>query len=418
MKKWPAPTVRTRQPVRGQVEMKLTSIDDLVPRDHIVRGLDAVAHKLDLSPLKRRAKVVGSVGGRPLSSPEMLLTLWLYAVLRGVGSAREIERLTKSDNAFAWIVGDLTPSHDVIAAFRVDNGDAFSGLLTDVLGSLLEQGLLDLDVVGQDGTRIRASAGSGSFRSAGALADCCDHARRHLAAVLNNCDDEELSQKARVATEAKARDYAERVEKAAEIVTTLRRKTGEPRVSTTDVDARIMKMPDGGFRPGYNFQFAVAGKKTGGPRSIVGVRVTNLGSDQASVIPMLDDVTSRLAGRTPKAVVADTNHLRMVDVEEAHRRGVFLVAPLPRSRKAPTIQQIKRDEAESEVLKVWRVKMTHPSTKQLYRQRSALCEFANAALKGTRRLDRLWVRGLPAVTAVAYLFSLAFTIQQNIKSLL
>lgn len=418
MKKMPSPQVRTKQPTRGQVEFKLTSIDDLVSREHIVRALDKVVHRLDMSPLKKRAKVVGSVGGRPISSPEMLLTLWLYAITVGVGSAREIERLTRSDNAFAWIVGDLSPSHDVIAAFRVDNGEAFSEILADVLGSLLSQGLLDLDVVGQDGTRIRASAGAPSFRSAGGLDVCRVHARTHLDAVLNGANDDELSEKARVAREAGARDYAARVEKAAMAVEALRTtsKSQEPRASTTDPEARVMKMAGGAFRPGYNIQFAVAGKKTGGPRAIVGVRVTNRGSDLSSVGLMLDDISTRLRGRLPKHVLADSNHFTVAEVEEAHRRGVFLVSPPPKRRRAPGPPN-HHDERESEVLKTWRVKMKLPSTKKLYRQRAALCELANAHLKGTRRIDRLLVRGLPAVTAFAHLFSLAFTIQQNMKHL-
>jgi len=321
MDKKPFFPVRTRQPVRGQLEFKTTSIDDLIPRDHVVRALDMVVQRLDLTPLKKRAKVVGSIGGRPIASPEMLLTLWLYAIARGVGSAREVERLTKSDNAFAWIVGDLSPSHDVIAAFRVDNGKAFSLLLTDVLASLLEQGLLDLDTIGQDGTRIRASAGAPSFRSAGALEECRQHAKTHLKAVLAGANDDEISEKARVAREAKAREYLERVEKAAATVEALRATKEEPRVSTTDPDARVMKMADGGFRPGYNLQFAVAGKATGGPRSIVGVRVTNLGSDYGSVVPMFDDIIERLR-RGPKVILADGGHFRREDVEQRDAPGV------------------------------------------------------------------------------------------------
>ncbi len=416
MDKKPFFPVRTRQPVRGQLEFKTTSIDDLIPRDHVVRALDMVVQRLDLTPLKKRAKVVGSIGGRPIASPEMLLTLWLYAIARGVGSAREVERLTKSDNAFAWIVGDLSPSHDVIAAFRVDNGKAFSLLLTDVLASLLEQGLLDLDTIGQDGTRIRASAGAPSFRSAGALEECRQHAKTHLKAVLAGANDDEISEKARVAREAKAREYLERVEKAAATVEALRATKEEPRVSTTDPDARVMKMADGGFRPGYNLQFAVAGKATGGPRSIVGVRVTNLGSDYGSVVPMFDDIIERLR-RGPKVILADGGHFRREDVEQLASRRVFLVCPPPKIRGRRG-EQTTRQDRESETLRVWRAKMAQPSTRKLYRQRAALCELANAAMKGSSRIDRLLVRGLPAVTSFSLLFSLAFTIQQNLKHLL
>ncbi len=105
-------------------------MDDLIGPEHPARLIDRVIGGLELDGLTASAKAAQFGGGRPITSPGMLLTLWLYAIGQGLGSAREIARLTTNDDAFRFIVGDLRPSHDVIARLRVDHGAAFDKLLT------------------------------------------------------------------------------------------------------------------------------------------------------------------------------------------------------------------------------------------------------------------------------------------------
>jgi transposase len=325
--------IRVKEPERRQVELRAEAIDDVIGADHPARLIDRVVGTLDLDAFTAKAKSVEFGAGRPVMSPRMMLTLWLYAISQGVGSAREIERLTTSDNAFRWIVGNLRPSHDVIAKFRVDHGAAFDQMLTDVLAVLDHKDLLPMGTMAQDGTRVRASASAPSFRSDGGLKECREHAALHLKAVLADADNPEISAAAHAAREAGARDYQRRVEDAIATLQELppKKDGGEVRASTTDKDARVMKMADGGFRPAYNIELGVVGKKMGGPRAIVGVRVTNLGTDIGSVLPMQDDVIRRV-GRAPAVVIADSNHFKIDDVNELERRGILPVIPPPRSR--------------------------------------------------------------------------------------
>lgn len=404
--------VKTSEPVRGQIELKWSAVDGELPADHLARTLDALVGSLDMGPFLARAKTVDGVAGRPMLSPRMMLVLWLYAIIDGVGSAMAIERLTTAHVAYRWIVGDLRPSHDVISRFRVHQGEAFSKVLAEILARLLEAGLLDLDVVAQDGTRLRASAGAPSFRSAPALEECREHARLHLAAVISQANDPELSPAAKATRIAKARDYAARVEAAIQALATLpENKTGEPRASTTDPDARVMKMGDGGFRPAYNVQFTVAGSEEGGPRTIVGVVVTNVGSDMGSLTPMADDVESR-TGERPKKVLADSGHFKRSDLAEVEKKGTKPIVPPPRPRK-------KDGESDRERLSVdeWRDAAMPIGDRRLYKRRPSLSELANAALKGTYRLDRLLVRGLPRVMSTILLYTVCFNIHQNINKL-
>lgn len=408
--------VRVREPERSQVAFRTEAVDDLIGPEHPARLIDRVLGTLDLDSFTDEAKAVQFGAGRPIMSPRMMLTLWLYAVGEGVGSAREIERLTTSDSAFRWIFGDLRPGHDVISRFRVDHRAAFDQLLTDVLAVLDHKGLLPLRTMAQDGTRVRASAGAPSFRSEVGLKECREQAALHLKAVLADVDNPEISAAVQAARVAKARDYQRRVDDAIDTLKELPAKKdgSEVRASTTDKDARVMKMADGGFRPAYNIELGVVGKKTGGPRAIVGVRVTNLGSDIGSLLPMQSEVVRRV-GRAPQVVLADSNHFRIDDVNELDRRGVLPIVPPPRSRGGDRKKQRKKNFDERH--EKWRAWMTTTQAKSRYRQRSALAEHANAMFKGHFGVDKLYVRGLAKVTAVALMTSAAFTIMQNLARL-
>ena len=421
--KRPGPTVRTREPCRIQVEIKFGAVDELVGPDHVVRTIDAIVGGLDLRPFERRWKAVEGRAGKPVTSPRMLLTLWIYAVSQGVGSAREIERRSRSDSAFAWIVADLKPSHDVIAAFRVQQGEAFSKLLTDVVTALIDKGALSIDVVAQDGTRIRANASAPSFRRKEALLELREQARTHVEAVLTRGDDPEASATAQTARATKALDFQQRVEAALSTVEDLQVTTvaGEnARASTTDADARVMKMADGGFRPAYNVQLAVAGDPTGGPSAIVGVRVTNVGSDLGSVTPMLDDVQAR-TGALPKKLLADANHSKLSCIEAAGQRGVDVIAPTMKKRKgakAPDKSSRRKLRIDGPEVARWRVRMSTKEAKALYKQRAALVELKNAQIKSGFGLTQMPVRGLPRVLSTTLLYALAMNVVHNAAALM
>ena len=183
--------VRTREPFRGQGVMRFEIPDDIVPADHRARLLWRMVGTLALAAFTADAKAREGHVGRPVSSPRMLLVLWLYGISVGIGSAREIARRTRTDDAFRWIVGDTSVHHDTLSSFRVEKGAALDQLFTDVLGALLHKGLLSLDLVAQDGTRVRASASAPSFRCEASLEECLEQAALHVKAVTIEANDDE-----------------------------------------------------------------------------------------------------------------------------------------------------------------------------------------------------------------------------------
>jgi len=376
--------------------------EETLPSDHRARLLWGVVSQLDLSSFLSEAKAFEGHQGRDQTSIRMLLTLWLYAISVNVGSGREIERQLGSDPAFQWIVGDKRVGRTTLNEFRVSHPKALEKVFGDVLGVLMSKGLVSLDLVAQDGTRVRASASSPSFRSASALADCRRQAALHLRAVLAQADDTDDEQQQR-AREAKARDFQRRVDEAAAVVRELQKRNFSDktvRASTTDPEARVMKMPGSGFAPAYNVQLATAGAPQGGPRTIVGVRVTNVGSDYGSVGPMIDDIEQK-CGKRPSVLLADNGHASSADIRAAADRGVTaLIAPQGRSmRKQP-------NPNEDPAVASWRERMRTDEAKEQMRARASLCELSNAHIKTRFSMASLLVRGLTNVTCMVLLASL------------
>ncbi len=403
-----APGVRTTEPERRQAEMRFSAPDDAIAGDHPARVLSRVVGTLDLSAFTEQSKSVEGSAGRPVLSRAMLMTLWTYAVSRRIGSAREIERLTQSDDGFRWIVGDLRVSHHTLSDFRVRHRRELEGLMTQILGVLLDKRLLSLEQVAQDGTRQRANASAPSFRTERSLEECREQARLHVKAVLAEADDPGATAREHAARLAKAREIEQRVESAIATVKQLEIEgKKEPRASTTDAEARVMKMPDGGYRPGYNTQLAVAGSPMGGPRTIVGVQVTNVGSDMGSVEPMLRQIERR-TGLFPAALLADANHGKHDCIRALVRKGI-----------TPLVALNKNAVPSSDpAIAAWHGLMQSPAGKLAYRPRAGLVELANAHFKSRFGLEKLLVRGLEKVTCVALLGAIAFNLLQHATRLL
>jgi transposase len=400
-------------PVRQQGVIRFEMPEDTLPEDHRARVLWRVVETLDLSAFTSGAKAVEGRQGRPLASVRMLLTLWLYAISIGIGSARRIERLITSDDAFRWIVGDQSVSHSRLSQFRVGHGAALDKLFTDVLAALLHKGLLSLDLVAQDGTRIRAHASAPSFRRELSLEACREQAVLHVKAVLSEQDDPEATDAEKRARLAAARDYQRRVDEAIATVAQLREEgRPTPRASTTDAEARVMKMADGGFRPGYNVQMATAGSPMGGPRTIVALNVTNVGSDFNSVTPMLAQIEQR-TGQLPKTLMADANHATNACIRRCDELGVEALIAVPaRSEKAGA------QGAHDPAVDAWRARMATDAAKETFRARASLCELPNAHLKTRQAIAQVLVRGLPKVTCVVLLASIAANVLSHAAGLL
>jgi len=409
---------RIEEPRRRQGEMRFEFPEDALEPSHPARVLWDVLGKMELGAFSKGCGAVEGRAGRSLKSPRMLLTLWLYALTQAVGSAREIARLVSSDTAYRWIAGNVDISHQKLSQFRVGHGEALNELMTNILATLMNQGLLSLAVVAQDGTRTRAAATAPSFRTYGSLLQCREQAKLHLKAVLATADDPEYTRAQHAARAAAAKDYQERVEAAITTVTELqeqRSPSDSPaRASTTDAEARVMKMGDGGFRPAYNVQYAVAGSEMGGPRTIVGVNVTNVGSDMGSLGPMVEQIEQR-TGQRPAVLLADGGHAKAEDIAATRRMGVDVL--VPPAKTAKTIEQLEAEGADPEVI-AWRQRMETDEAKQLYRARAGLAELANAHQKTHHGITQVLVHGAAKVTCVILLNAIGCNLLQHASHLL
>lgn len=404
---------------RDQLEMRAFDLDSTLVEDHAARSLWAFVERMDLGLFYRDIKAREDGVGRPATDPKILLTLWLYAHTDGVGSARMLDRLCRSHDAYRWICGGVSTNHHTLSDFRVDHGDALDDLLVQVLAVMTHQGIVQLARVAQDGMRVRADAGAASFRREGTLLEHRDAARAQVERLRRELE-EDPTRHTRVeqaARERAARERAEAIERAlAEMpaVTAAKKrqkgkkskKPSEPRVSTTDPEARVMKMPDGGFRPAYNVQLATDVDS----RVIVGVQVINQGTDFQAMGPMLDEIQRR-TGVIPGEYLVDGGFAALDQITAATRRGATVYAPLkkPASPRAPGARPKHPDTPE---VAAWRSRMERPDARCTYKARAATAETSNADLRRWRALDRFCVRGLAKVRCQALLSVLAYNLRR------
>ncbi len=397
---------RLRQANREQLAWGRIDLDAQVSYDDPVRAIAAVIERLDLSKLYARIDARDSNPGAPAIDPKLLLGLWVYATSEGENRAREIQRLTELDAAYRWLCGGVSLNHHTLSDFRSTSAEVFDDLVTQVLALLMSQDLVDLSRIAQDGSRVPASAGASSFRRGSTLEELRQQARAHLAAVTA---DTEQSSRRVAAQKRAAQDRLDRLDRALAQLPELamtRKKSGAkdptPRVSTTDPDARVMKMGDGGFRPAYNVQLATTADHA---RVIVGVAVTGRGSDMGESTPMLEQVEKR-TGVRPRELLVDGGYAKYDAIDEAALRDVTIYAPLPKPRDGSDPHHPK--EGDSEAVAAWRQRMAADDAKQIYRHRAATAETVNADAKTHRGLDSLTLRGLDKALASVTLFALTY----------
>ena len=404
---------RLRQAQRGQIGWGRIDLNAQLPEEHPARAIAAVIERLDLSALYQTIEARDELAGAPAIDPPILLGLWVYATSEGEGSTREIWRLTQVHAAYRWICGGVEVGYHTLSDFRSQQGEILDELITQVLALLMQQDLVDLSRVAQDGTRVRARAGAASFRREQTLQALMQEARDHLEAVTREATDPALSARRAAARKRGAQQRLERLEAAVkqipEVTETKKRsgaKDATVRVSTTDPDARVMKMGDGGFRPAFNVQFATTADEA---RVIVGVEVTNRGSDAGRSTPMLEQIEQR-TGVRPAEMLLDGGYAQHEAIDRAAEQQVTLYAPVPKPRKGDTRDPHAPREDDSEAVAAWRQRMDTEEAKEIYKQRAATAETVNADAKEHRGLDRLAVRGLDKVGGSASLFALTYNI--------
>ena len=210
--------VRLRRPERRQMELVPQCTDDLVSATHPVRTVAAVVAKLNLSAFGEPIKAREGVAGRDATDPELLVALWLYACIRGIGSARELARRCQESAPFRWLCGGVGVNHRMLSDFRTDQGEALDKLFTQVIATLVDQELVTASRMSQDGVRVRVSAGAGSFRREERLQKLLAESKTHVEQVRRQVEEpEKLSGEAvkkRAAQLRAAEERQKRVEQA------------------------------------------------------------------------------------------------------------------------------------------------------------------------------------------------------------
>ena len=397
---------RVLRPNRAQVFLRPTDLESLLAEDHRARVVWDWVVGLDLSGFYGEIRSVEGQAGRPAIDPAILMSLWVYATLEGVGSARAIERLCEAHDAYRWICGGVAVSYRTLAAFRVEHGERLEGLLTESVVRLIDAGLVEMKRVTQDGMRVRASAGAASFRRRRRLKELRRSVRREMAALRREIDADPgaSTRREQAARERAKRDRQRRVREALEQLSEVEAKKRpqekeQARASTTDPEARVMKMADGGFRPAYNAQLA-SDSETG---VIVGVEVTNAGRDQGELVPMREQLEQRY-GRGPEEVLVDGGYVTLEDIEAVEAEGCRVYAP-PMQPRDVARNPYRPLPDDSPAVARWRRRMGTPGGKAKYRRRSE-AECWNAQMRN-RGLVQLCVRGLRRVRCVLLLQALA-----------
>ena len=414
----PVVRARVKRAVRDQVQWRDASLEQLVPKDHRVRAVWAYVDSLDLTPLYRKIQAVEGGVGRDAVDPKILMALWMWAIIEGISSARHVARLCERDFTYLWICGEVGVNHHLLSDFRTAHGAFLDELLTDTIATLMHQQIVTLETVAQDGMRVRAHAGSGSFRRKNSLEQCRQEAAEQVQRLREESDDDSANghdvsnARRKAAVERAARERAERVVEALKNLEQQQqqkeqRKKGsgeQARCSTTDPEARQMKMGDGGFRPAYNVQFAT----DGGARLIVSVTVTNNGSDGGQMAPMHGDVCEKY-DKTPNNYVVDGGFSTIEDITAVEERGSRVAAPMTHEDRITQRggDPHARRAHDTDAMLAFRQRMTTEDSKAILKQRPSIAEFPNAECRN-RGLHQFRVRGLEKVRTATLWYAITF----------
>jgi transposase len=419
---------RVLRPDRAQLYWDMIDLESQIEADHLARVVWAFVETLDLSALYAAIRARDAVAGRPTPDPKVLLALWLYATAEGIGSARALERLCRSHAAYRWLRGGVAVNYHGLSDFRVGHGDLLDRVLTESVASLAAAGLIALEEVAIDGTKVQAHAGRGSFRGAAALERFEAAARVRIERLKAEVDGDRgaSERRRRAASERAEQDVAARAAAARAKLAALqeekrrRAKTHtreeaekkEPRVSTTDPEARVMKMADGGFRPAYNVFLAAAPD----PQIILGVQVSDRRNEAGMAQPMVRTMIERY-GRPPTRVLLDTRAATADDIVTLAARPhgpVTVYSPPPPEKETATPASLRKRERrrrqEPPALAAWRARMASAEGQAVYARRRAI-ETVNGDLKN-HGLRRFFLRGLDKVGCEALLHAIAHNLRR------
>ena len=311
---------------RQQLVMRVMDVEKLVGEEHEVRAVWEVVGRLDLSGYYEQIAALEGSAGRPATDPRLLVSLWLYAYSKGISSAREIERLCTHEPAFQWLTGMAVVNYHTLSSFRSEKKAALQQLFVTLLGLLSAEGLLSLERVTQDGTKVLACAGKDTFRREQRLREHLQAAQEQVALMAELSEQVEVTPRIAKARQRAAKERQARLELAVAELGKLQREQAEKkqkkelRVSESDPQARVMKQSDGGFAPSYNVQLST--EVSSGV--IVGVGVTQTAVDFDELVSAVEQVAEN-TGQTPEQMIVDAGYSTRSNIIEMVQRGIDLI---------------------------------------------------------------------------------------------
>ena len=410
---------RMKSPDRSQVDPNPKRIDDLIPADHKARLVWQLVQELDLAPLYAGIRAVEGHAGRPATDPRVLVALWLYATEEGIGSAHELMRRCYDCDPYQWLRGGVDVNYHTLSDFRTAHLEWLKYQVVANIAAMRAEGLVSLEVLGQDGMRVRASAGNDSFKRAETLQQLLEEAEQQWGRLQQEFEQETgLSARQQAAQERSARERIERLKQAQAEVQKVaeareKRKKGDgasARASTTDPAVRRMKMGDGGTRPALNVEFAT----DLGSLVIVGADLLNV-ADAGQMEPMVQQIEVEQAPLPEGAeYYVDGGLVTKEDLESVGQRRVTVFAP-PKEVKQQ--QQQGKDpyapkRGDSPEVAQWRQRMGTAEAQEKYKQRGK-CEWSNAQCRN-RGLYQFVVRGLQKVKAVVLWYVLVHNLFRGV----
>ena len=328
------------------------SVEELIPADHKARAIWKVVGSLDLSGFSESVKSMVGEAGRPAWDPHLLVSVWVYAYSESIGSAREIERLAEYEPGLQWLCGLESINHHTLSDFRVSHPEVLGELFAQVLALLEKEQLLSLERVMHDGTKIRAQAGSDSFRREKTVEEHLERARKVVAEMGDPREDRNRRQ---AAQERAAREMAERLERVSEELKKIQagKEAGQrdtARVSMSEPEARWMKHGDNAIAPSYNVQISTDAKE----KVIVGVHLSQSSSDAESLPAAVEEVEKNLH-RKPGQIVVDGGFVNRSSIEEMAENNIEMIGRMtdPVERTAASMKAMGIDPAFGPNFFIW-----------------------------------------------------------------
>ncbi len=406
---------RLKRADREQIEWQPVDLDSQLPPDHMARVVWEWAVSLDVSLLYAPIQAVEGHPGQSAIDPRILLALWLYATLEGVGSARALERLCEEHIAYRWICGGVSVNYHTLADFRVGQKAFLDHILIESVAALQSQGLVSMKRVAQDGKKIRASAGSGSFQRKDSLTRHLEEARQQVEALEKEveADPDGTNRRQKAARERALRERQDKLQKAQKQLEAMHKqaeKTGrakqdakrkkERRASSTDPEARVMKMADGGYRPAYNAQFCTDSQSN----IIVGMQVSQQGNDFGLASPMIKQIQEDYH-KVPEEIIADAGYPTLDEITALTKEGTIPYFAVPTKGKSQEASYQPQPKDSPEVVR-WRQRMESTEGQTILAGRGQVAELVHAVMDHLN-LDRMVVRGMEKVRTILLWFVLA-----------